>query len=171
MRTINVNFIAAFNVLKTFLPDILETGEGGTFVTVSSVLAHFCPASLSDYAASKAALSAMHNSLVMELRQSGHDNVKALLVETGQIGTGLFDGLETPSRFLAPVLETREVAKEIVARIDAGDGGVLRMPFYAGWVSWYSVLPASLQRLVRWMSRIDTVVAASKLGSKEHKEW
>ena len=147
----------------------METGEGGTFVTVSSVLAHFCPASLSDYAASKAALSAMHNSLVMELRQSGHKNVKALLVETGQIGTRLFDGLETPSRFLAPVLETREVAKEIIGKIDAGEGGLLRMPFYAGWVSWHGILPETVQLIVRWISQIDTVVAASDIGLNKAK--
>ena len=106
----------------------------------------------------------MHNSLVMELRQSGHRNVKALLVETGQIGTRLFDGLETPSKFLAPVLETREVAKEIVGKIDAGESGLLRMPFYAGWVSWYDILPATVQLVVRWISQIDTVVAASNVG-------
>lgn len=100
----------------------------------------------------------------MELRQSGHKNVKALLVETGQIGTRLFDGLETPSKFLAPVLETREVAKEIVGKIDAGESGLLRMPFYAGWVSWYGILPATVQLIVRWISHIDTVVAASNVG-------
>jgi len=108
----------------------------------------------------------MHNSLVAELRQAGHRNIKALLVESGQIGTALFGGLETPSKFLAPVLETREVAKEIMSRVDAGEGGVIRLPVYADWISLYSVLPASIQVLVRWMSRIDVVMASSNMGLK-----
>lgn len=154
--------MGAVNILRAFLPGLIESETGGTFVTVSSVLAHLCPANLSDYAASKAALSALHKSLAMELRQMGNTNVKALLVEPGQLGTTLFGWLETPNRFFAPVVETRELAKEIIARVDAGDGGVLRMPFYADWFSWYTVLPASFQILTRRLSHVDVVMAKSR---------
>ena len=163
LSTINANFIGAQNILKAFLPEIIESETGGTFVTVSSILAHFSPANLSDYAASKAALSAMHNSLVSELRQAGESNVKGILVETGQIGTSLFGHLETPNKFLAPVVETRQVAKEIMSRIDSGEGGIVRLPLYADWISWYGLLPASLQILVRWLSQIDTIMAKSNI--------
>ena len=103
---------------------------GGTIVTISSVLAHLAPANLSDYVAAKAAVSALHTSLSMELRgMNVVDKVKTILVETGQINTDLFEGVETPSSFFGPILETREVAKEIVSLIDAG----VRSP--ARWVA------------------------------------
>lgn len=69
--------------------------------------------------------------------------------------TDLFKGLETPSGVLAPVLETREVVREIVTHIERGEGGVVRLPEYAKWVGWYEGLPDGLKVLVRWASGID----------------
>jgi hypothetical protein len=94
--------------------------------------------------------------------------VKSILVEPGQIGTNLFAGVQTPSRFLAPVLDTSEVCKAITALVDAGEGGVLRMPRYAAWVEWFGVLPVSVQRLVRWASRVD--VSMRRAGEKKRSE-
>ena len=107
----------------------------------------------------------MHNSLAMEIRVVGkEDKVKTLLVETGQIATEMFSMLKTPSHFLAPVLDTREVAKVIVEKIEAGEGGLIRLPVYAKWVPLYALLPSSLQRLVRWASGIDEAVRAPGQG-------
>ena len=137
----------------------MASPTGGTLVTISSVLAHMTPANLTDYAASKAAVSALHTSLTTELRQQGlTDKVKTILVETGQIDTDLFRGVETSSNFFGPILDTREVAKEIVKLIDSGDGGLVRMPAYARFIAWYMVLPAGLQMVARWASGIDVAV-------------
>ena len=134
-------------------------------MSISSILAHMTPANLTDYAASKAAVSALHTSLAMELRQQGlTDKVKTVLVETGQIDTDLFKGVETPSNFFGPILDTREVAKEIVKLIDDGNSGLVRLPAYARFINWYMVLPAGLQMLVRWASGID--VALGKAARK-----
>jgi short-subunit dehydrogenase len=158
-RTLSTNIHAHFNILRAFLPSIMASPAGGTLVTVSSILAHMTPANLTDYAASKAAVSAFHTSLTMELRQQGlTDKVKTILVETGQIDTDLFRGVETPSNFFGPILDTREVAKEIVKLIDSGDGGLVRMPAYARFIDWYTVLPAGLQMVARWASGIDVAV-------------
>lgn len=94
--------------------------------------------------------------------------MKSILVEPGQIGTSLFAGVQTPSRFLAPVLDTSEVCKAITALVDAGEGGVLRMPRYAAWVEWFGVLPVSVQRLVRWASRVD--VSMRRAGEMKRSE-
>jgi len=143
----------------------MASPAGGTLVTVSSILAHMTPANLTDYAASKAAVSAIHTSLTMELRQQSlTDKVKTILVETGQIDTDLFRRVETPSNFFGPILDTREVAKEIVKLIDSGDGGLVRMPAYARFIDWYMVLPAGLQIVARWASGID--VAVGKTAGK-----
>jgi short-subunit dehydrogenase len=158
-QTLSTNIHAHFNTLRTFLPGIIASPTGGTIVTVSSILAHMTPANLTDYAASKAAVSALHTSLTMELRQQGlTDKVKTILVETGQIDTELFRGVETPSNFFAPILDTREVAKEVVKLVDGGDGGLVRMPVYARFIDWYMVLPAGLQMALRGPSGIDVAL-------------
>jgi len=167
-RTFSTNIHAHFNTLRAFLPGIKSSSNGGTIVTISSILAHLAPANLTDYAASKAAISALHVSLSMELRQQGLvDKVKTILVETGQIDTELFRNVETPSNFFGPILDTREVVKEIVRLIDGGESGLVRMPAYARWIEWYGVLPAGLQRAVRWASGID--VALEKAASDNCK--
>lgn len=81
------------------------------------------------------------------------------------MATSLFDGTETPNNFFAPVLEPVKVAQEIVSAIDSGDSGVIRLPAYAGWVNWYAVLPASIQRFARFLSGVDT--AMGKIASKK----
>ncbi|EED19498.1 short-chain dehydrogenase/reductase family protein, putative [Talaromyces stipitatus ATCC 10500] len=159
-KTIQTNLMAPFHLIQIFLPAMLETNLGGVIVNVSSVLGHLTAAGLSDYSVSKAGLSALHRSLEVELRASGHDDkIKTLLVETGQLSTPLFNGIETPSRFFAPVLEPIQVAYDIVSAIDNGQSGVIRLPAFAKLVNWYAVLPASIQRLARYLSGIDTAVA------------
>lgn len=163
-RTMRTNLLGPFHMIRAFLPHMLRSSRGGVIVNVSSVLAHLTPAGLSDYSASKAALSALHRSLEAEIRAAGQDHkVKTILVEPGQLATPLFDGIETPNHFFAPVVEPIHVAKEIVAAIDAGKGGVIRQPTYAAWVNWYAVLPASIQRFARYLSGIDRAVANSAL--------
>ncbi|PWY76484.1 NAD(P)-binding protein [Aspergillus sclerotioniger CBS 115572] len=159
-KTIQTNLLAAVNVYQLFLPRMLEAPNGGTIVTVSSVLGQLCAAGLADYSASKAGLSALHRSLEAELRVSGDDaKVKMILVESGQIATPLFESVKTPNRFFAPVLEPVQVAQAIVSAVDSGRGGVIRLPAFAMLVNWYAVLPASVQRLARYLSGIDSAVA------------
>ncbi|GKZ26805.1 hypothetical protein AbraIFM66951_002033 [Aspergillus brasiliensis] len=166
-KTISTNLLAAVHAYQVFLPYMLTAPDGGTIVTVSSVLGQLCAAGLADYSASKAGLSALHRSLEAELRQSGDDaKVKMVLVEPGQISTPLFESVQTPNRFFAPVLEPVQVAQAIVSAVDSGRGGVIRLPAFAMLVNWYAVLPASVQRLARYLSRIDGAVAqaSSKAG-------
>lgn len=165
-KTVRTNLLAAFHLYQVFLPGLIATAEnGGTIVTVSSVLGQLSPAGLTDYSASKAGLSALHRTLEAELRE--HEEIKMLLVETGQMATPLFDWVRTPSHFFAPVLEPVEVAREIVAAIDSGHGGVLRLPAFAKLVNLYAILPGAIQRMARGMSGIDGAVASG--NRNEHK--
>ncbi|RAK71321.1 NAD(P)-binding protein [Aspergillus fijiensis CBS 313.89] len=166
-KTIRTNLLAAFHAYQVFLPRMLSAATGGTIVTVSSVLGQLCAAGLADYSASKAGLSAVHRTLEAELRASGDDDkVKMILVEPGQISTPLFQSVQTPNRFFAPVLEPVHVAQEIVSAIDSGRGAVIRLPTFAMLVNWYAVMPAGLQRLARYMSGIDSAVAQASLPQK-----
>ncbi|KAJ2894283.1 short-chain dehydrogenase reductase [Zalerion maritima] len=156
-RTINTNILGHFYTLKTFLPPMIRGGNGGTIVTVSSVIGQLGSAQLTDYSASKAAATALHKSLTAELAQTNPE-IKTVLVAPGQLSTPLFYGLQTPSSFFAPVVEPVDIAREVVSAIDNGKGGFIAMPLYARWIDWYNVLPASIQRLARAVSGVDTAM-------------
>lgn len=170
-HTVHCNLLSYFNFLQVFLPGILTSPTGGTIVTVSSVLGHLHAAGLADYTATKAAASAAHRTLEAELRISGaQEKVKTLLVETGQVATQLFENVETPNRFFAPILEPVEVARAMVSVIDSGNGGVIRLPAYASLVSWYTILPASIQRLARYVSGVDAAIWNATLSPEWEKK-
>ena len=130
--------------------------KSGTIVTLSSVLGQLGSAHLSDYSASKAGITAMHKSLVAEL--APYPDIKTILVSPGQMSTPLFNGVNTPSSFFAPVLEPVDIAKEVIAAIDAGSSAVLALPLYARWVDWMNVLPVGVQTIVRKITGIDSAM-------------
>lgn len=164
-RTLTTNTISHFNTLSLFLPHLLSSKRGAHVITISSILSHLSPASLADYTASKAAISSLHHTLHHELASHADpalfSKVKLLLVETGQLSTQLFaDKTTLPfyAHFFGPLLEAKDVAKEIVRTVERGDGGVIRMPFYAKLMPYYGLLPGTAQLLVRWFSGIDRAI-------------
>ncbi|RFU79431.1 short-chain dehydrogenase reductase [Trichoderma arundinaceum] len=152
--SISTNLLGPFYCLKTFLPAIIRGGRGGTIVNVSSVIGQLGAAQLTDYAAAKAGITALHKSLTAELRES-HPDIRTVLVTPGQLSTPLFYGVQTPNGFFAPVVEPVDVTKEIVAAIDGGNGVTAAMPFYARWVDWYNVLPVGVQLIARKLAGVD----------------
>ena len=154
-RSLSTNLLGPFYCLKTFLPAIIRGGRGGTIVNISSVIGHLGAAQLTDYAAAKAGLSALHRSLSAELRAT-HPDIRTVLVTAGQLNTPLFRGVRTPNAFVAPVAEPVDVVKEVVAAVDGGLGAAVAVPLYARWVDWYGVLPAGVQLLARRVAGVDT---------------
>lgn len=168
-KTVTVNTLSQFNTLSAFLPDLLRGENGCAIVTVSSLLAHLSPTRLADYSASKAALSSLHNTLTHEIWSHGDAHVrnkaKTILVEPGMIGTELFRHItDVPwySNFFGPLLEVNEVAKAIIAKLDAGESGVIRMPFYSKCMPLYAAMPGSMQRAMRWFAGIDQAIVPSR---------
>jgi len=151
-RSISVNLLAHFYTLKAFLPGMIRAGHG-TIVTVSSVIGTTGAAQLTDYAAAKAGLTAMHASLAAELK--AYPDIKTVLVTPGQLSTPLFAGVRTPNAFFAPIVEPVDVAKEVIKAIDGGSSDNLAMPLYARWVGWLNVLPVGMQKVARWASGVD----------------
>lgn len=154
-RNFRVNLLSHFYTIRSFLPSMLKAPNGGTIVTVASVLGDLSAAYLSDYAAAKAGLIAMHTSLRAEMQAGGHEKIKTILVKPGQLSTPLFEGVETPSSFLGPVVDPVHLAREIVKKIDSGHSGVIGMPLYVNYIEWISVLPYGLQSIVRSLGGID----------------
>lgn len=156
-KSLFTNLLSSFYTLKTFLPAMIRGQNGGTIVTVSSVIGKVGAAQLTDYAAAKAGLIALHKSLTAELAQS-HPDIRTVLVTPGQLSTPLFYGVQTPNSFFAPVVEPVEVAKEIISAIDNGLAESISMPLYARLMDWYNVLPLGLQRLARRLAGVDTAM-------------
>ncbi|EGO56752.1 hypothetical protein NEUTE1DRAFT_84255 [Neurospora tetrasperma FGSC 2508] len=154
-RSLTTNLLSHFYTIKTFLPLMVSSEMGGTIVTISSVIGTVAAAQLSDYAAAKAGVSALHRSLTAELAQT-HPNMRTVLVTPGQLSTPLFYGVQTPNSFFAPVVEPVDVAKEVIAAIDGGLSTHIGMPLYARWIDWYNVLPVGLQKIARRLAQVDT---------------
>lgn len=164
-RVLDVDFLSNYHTASSFLHH-KGRRQAATIVTVSSVLGYLGAANLSAYSASKAASIAWHHSLTAELAIT-KPNVRTILVATGQLDTELFSHAKVQGRlqgFLAPVLGAGEVAMRIVEMIDAGRGGEIRMPFYANWISILAVLPAAIQKNLRWWSGIDVAMEGPQLA-------
>jgi NAD(P)-dependent dehydrogenase (short-subunit alcohol dehydrogenase family) len=156
-KSLTTNLLSHFYTLKTFLPAIARSEVGGTIVTLSSVIGHIGAAQLTDYAAAKAGVSALHKSLTAELRES-HPDIRTVLVTAGQLSTPLFYGVQTPNNFLAPIVEPVDIAKEIIAAIDNGQNASIGAPLYARWIGWYNVLPVGIQTIARRLAGVDTAM-------------
>lgn len=163
-RTFRTNTLSHYHLASLFLPPLLKRPNGGTLITVASVLGHLGSSQLTAYAGSKAALIAYHTSLSAELTSSSvpKNNVKTILVAPGTLSTPLFAGLQQNRirDFFGPMVEVKELAMKIVWMIDQGEGGIIAMPAYARWIAWLGVLPAGLQKLARWGSGVDGAMQA-----------
>ena len=133
--------------------------NGGTIVTVSSVLAKLGASQLSVYTATKAAQLAYHSSLAAELAMD-HPNIKTILVAPGRLSTDLFGGIkQTPlQRFFGPVVEVTDLAVKIVKMISEGRGGTIVEPAYARWISALDLLPVGIQKFLRNLTGVDTAM-------------
>jgi short-subunit dehydrogenase len=87
---------------------------------------------LATYSTSKAALLSLHESLTAELGLSSP--IKTTLVVPGQMYTPLFYGVETPSTFIAPIVEPLDVARQVVKAIENRQGGEIYAPWYVGYM-------------------------------------
>ncbi|KAJ8101057.1 hypothetical protein POJ06DRAFT_87572 [Lipomyces tetrasporus] len=152
----SVNLTSQFYTVKSCLPGMLKLRRG-YIVIVSSVMAYIGPIKLSAYAASKSGLLALYESLTYEVGPNADKDsgVRTILVATGQMATSLFEGVKSPRKFAAPVLDTSIVADRIVLALDRGEQGRLTMPAYARFMPFVRVMPRSLMTIIRYLSGVD----------------
>lgn len=145
--SMSVNLLAPFHLLRGFLPSMKRRG-GCSVVLVSSLMARFGAARLADYAAAKAALVSLGESLRMELQVegcgSGAGGVSVQVVCPHHIRGPLFGGAMESSRtvwdrlraFIYPPLTPQQVAAAIVADICTGGDKITTLPASLGWAVW-----------------------------------
>ena len=139
---IGVNVLALFWVTKSFLPGMLENGSGHV-VTIASAAGLLGVDKQTDYSASKHAAIGFTESLRVELKKTGHRDVKTTLVEPFYVDTGMFEGVKTRFRRILPILEQGEVTNCIVKAIQK-DQQELKMPFVVNLVPVLRLLPVDL---------------------------
>lgn len=155
-KTIQINLLSSFYTIKAFLPDMMLRGRG-YIVTIASVLGYMSPARLSAYGASKSGLIALHESLTYELGSPSLNpqGIKTLLVCPGQLKTGMFQGVATPSTIFAPELDPAFVASSVVNAIELGRRGEIKLPLYSKVIPMFRALPWPIVEVTRRITGID----------------
>ncbi|MEU6144962.1 SDR family NAD(P)-dependent oxidoreductase [Streptomyces sp. NPDC047081] len=112
-RQFEINVIGQAAVIRAFLPALRTAG--GRIVNIGAVSARVPPPFFGPIAASKAALSALTQSLRAELR---HQGVKVSLVEPGAMDTAIFATADKASAALGRV-GSAETQRYYAAALDA----------------------------------------------------
>lgn len=156
-KTISVNLLSSFYTIKSFLPDMLRI-KRGYIITIASTLGYMSPARLSAYGASKSGLIALHESLTYELGMLTFNTtgVKTLLICPGQLKTSLFSGVRTPSTLLAPELDPKDIAKQVLKSVTYGYRGEIKIPFYGNFIPIFRSIPWPIAATLRYISGVDT---------------
>lgn len=162
-KTIEVNLMSSFYTIKCFLPDMIKI-KRGYIVTIASVLGYMSPARLSAYGVSKSGLIALHELLTYELGPPSLNlnGIKTLLVCPGQLKSGLFENVKTPSSFLAPELDSKYVAKNILKALELGRRGEIKLPAYSKFIPIFRAFPWPIVEFVRNISGIDRSINTIK---------
>jgi len=109
-RTFDVNIMAHFWTVKSFLPDMIQQ-DRGHIVTIASLAGHNGSNRLVDYCASKFAAVGFDESLRTELAVDGRKGIKTTCVCPYFVSTPLFAGIDSK---VIPVLQPEDVARETI---------------------------------------------------------
>ncbi|EKG15760.1 Short-chain dehydrogenase/reductase SDR [Macrophomina phaseolina MS6] len=127
----SVNVLSHFHTLQEFLPDMLEQKKG-YIMTMASIASFWSGAAMSSYACSKAAVLALHESLVQELKHRYRcPEIKTTIVHPHFTCTKLIADFEEQLRRrknAPPLLEPKYVADVMVKQILSGKSGQLFIP-------------------------------------------
>lgn len=118
-RTIQVNLVAPFLLLRAVLPRWRELGRGHA-ITIGSIVDRTIFADNGAYSASKFGARALHQVMREELRGSG---VRTTLVSPASVDTDMWDGLAATGRFPArdAMLPADAVAAAVLFALEQPD--------------------------------------------------
>ncbi|KAG8826528.1 hypothetical protein FRC19_008687 [Serendipita sp. 401] len=161
-QTFNVNVLGQFNVLRVFLPYLLAEKEGHV-VTMSSLLGYSGCAQVADYAASKAALISLHDSLRQELDYRYRAPlIRTTLLTPGLLQTSMFAGMRPLKEsamvpgwlfdFLMPTLPPHVIVKEIIKALDLQESRDIVLPQFGKISLLMLVMPYWVKYFSKWVS-------------------
>lgn len=148
-KLMDINVVSQFTLLREFLPSMIRANHGH-ILTVASLASFFTHSHNVSYAASKAAVLAVHEGLTQELRHDYRaDKVRTSVVHPLWVSTTLLAAFENRKQFKALKLNPGTVSDAIVRQILSGRGAQVILPHR------YSPVVGSLRALPNWLQ--DTV--------------
>lgn len=127
-RTFKINSMSHFWMNQAVLPQMIAQKKG-LIVTMSSVMSLVGSAGLTDYCASKWAVTGLHEALRLELvRLKCDKEIDTLLICPYAVNTGMFKGIFENSplvKALVPVLEPQAVVDRIFTAMQNGDKSMI----------------------------------------------
>ena len=108
--TIDVNTLAPMYVAHAFLPAMIAASNECRLLNLASAAGFTPNPRMAAYSASKWAVIGWSDSVRLELKQAGHENVKVTTVCPYYTRTGMFDGAKSAP--LLPLLDPDEVVDE-----------------------------------------------------------
>lgn len=154
-KIMQINCYTPFKIMQELRPE--QSSDTQCYIiNIASTLGILSPAKTTVYAASKAALISMSNSLKFELGTQNISNTRILLVVAGQLNTDMFNGFKAPRQFFAPVVDTKHLANKIIFYSIMGRQSVIYEPFYAKFAYLLMSMPSCIQSFVRCFSKMDT---------------
>jgi short-subunit dehydrogenase len=114
-KTFEVNILGMVAMTHAFLPGLIERPEAH-LVNIASASGLIALPYGSTYASSKWAAIGFSESIRAELKLLGHEHVHVTIVCPSYIGTGMFEGAETPKT--THILEPEFVAEKVVSAVE-----------------------------------------------------
>ncbi len=129
-KIFRINVLSHFTLIRLILPHMLAN-QKGHIVSLASMASYTGVANLADYAATKAAVLALHESLVQELAHR-YDNghcIQASTIHPLWARTPLIGSWENElTKAKQPVLTAEEVASKVVEQVLSGRSGSVYIP-------------------------------------------
>lgn len=113
-----INALAPMFITHEFLNGMISGKRPSRIVNIASAAGTLSNPKMSVYASSKWALIGWSDSVRLELKQQGHDNVKVTTVCPSYIATGMFEGVKGP--LMTPIMQPEYVVNRVWHAMAAG---------------------------------------------------
>ena len=113
-----INSLAPMFITHEFLKGMIEGKRPSRIVNIASAAGTLSNPKMSVYASSKWALIGWSDSVRLELKQQGHDNVKVTTVCPSYISTGMFEGVKGP--LMTPIMKPEYVVDRVWSAMRSG---------------------------------------------------
>jgi all-trans-retinol dehydrogenase (NAD+) len=155
-KVFDVNIISQFYTIQAFLPHMVAQKKGH-IVSTASVASFVTCAGLVDYAATKAAVLALHEGLQQELKHRYNaPEIRTSIVHPIYVRTKLVTSYaESLKRSKAIQIEPETVANAVVKQILSTNSGQITLPGWMGILSSLKGRAAWMQELIRDSSKKD----------------
>lgn len=137
-KTFQINVFAPFFLTQSALKSMVKRNSG-QIINICSASSLVGVPKLSDYAASKAAILSMDETIRLELKEMG-SKVRTTAICPFYINTGMFDGVRTRFPLLLPILNPQLVVDRIFKTMSGSEQRVI-LPLFTYSIFLIKILP------------------------------